>query len=197
MGVVPEAQNTGVGTWMMPELVAESKKRGEHRMELEVIETNAPGVRLYQKSGFGVLRRLVSFELSNPEEGQGSRLEEVDIREVAGLITAHGLPDLPWQVSGETIAQLGPPNTAYKAGPAYAVVTDTSADTVAIRTVIVESQARNQGQAARLLRGLMADFPGKQWKVPALCPEEMGELFKSVGFAGGPLAQFHMVSEWG
>jgi len=196
MAVVPEARATGVGSWLTAQLLAESKERGERRMELEVIEDNAPGVRLYRKSGFRTLRRLLSFALSDVNEGSKAELEEVDIREVARIVTTYGLPDLPWQVSGESLAQLGPPGRAYKSGAAYAAVSDPAGPSVAIRSIVVEPQGRRQGHAARLLRALIAEHPGKEWSVPALCPEEMGGLFERVGFARGPLTQLHMVREW-
>jgi ribosomal protein S18 acetylase RimI-like enzyme len=196
MAVVPEARATGVGSWLTAQLLSESRQRGERRMELEVIEENIPGVRLYWKSGFHTLRRLVCFALRDPHEGQKADLEEVDIREVARIVTRHGLPDLPWQVSGESLAQLGPPSRAYKCGAAYAAISDPAASSVAIRSVVVEPQGRRQGHAMRLLRALIAEYPGKEWNVPALCPEEIGGVFERVGFVKGPLAQLHMVTEW-
>ena len=47
-----------------------------------------------------------------------------------------------------------------------------------------------------LLLALMAEYPGVEWAVPALCPEEIGAIFQSVGFEPGDLSQFHMVKEW-
>jgi ribosomal protein S18 acetylase RimI-like enzyme len=196
MAVLPGARASGIGTWLLGRLLEESRGRGERRMELEVIEQNAPGVRLYEKSGFHTLRRLVSFSLSAADGGLGKEnLEEVDVREVARAVTAYGLPDLPWQVSGETIAHLGPPHVAYKMDAACVVITDPSVSTVAIRSAIVEPRGRGQGQGTRLLRALMARHPGKEWKVNALCPEEMGGLFESVGFVKGRLTQLHMVND--
>ena len=123
-------------------------------------------------------------------------IEETDIREVARKVTQHGMPDLPWQISGETIAHLGPPHRAYKLGAAYAVVTDPAAPQVMIRSLVVEPAGREKGQAAALLRAIMAENPGKEWRVPALCPEEIGGVFESVAFTREKLSQFHMVNTW-
>jgi ribosomal protein S18 acetylase RimI-like enzyme/predicted GNAT family acetyltransferase len=267
MAVIPEARGTGIGGRLTAVLLEESRARGEHRMELEVIEENATAVRLYERNGFGTIRRLVSFALSptggtggdakrkdggvdstqafrqgrgaqGPREGggrpreddrgttdgagetnegskgshnpgresrggsvgapaeHGADLDEVDVLEVARRVTRYGLPDLPWQVSGETVANLGPPHRAYKLGAAYAVLTDPTAATVMIRSLVVEPAGREKGRAAALLGALMAEFPGKEWRVPALCPEEIGGVFESVGFIREKLAQFHMVNSW-
>jgi predicted GNAT family acetyltransferase len=64
---------------------------------------------------------------------------------------------------------------------------------VAIRTTVVELEARRQGQAARLLRAVMAEHPGKAWIVPALCPAEIGGVFEKVGFEREDLSQLQMV----
>lgn len=196
MAVVPEARGERVGTWLTERLLAESEERGERRMELEVIEENAPGVRLYKKSGFRVLRRLVSFELSGSPEETEEELEDADIREVARMVTAHGLGNLPWQVSGESLACMGPPDRAFKLGGAYAAISKIDMPALVIRSIVVEPRMRGKGQGRRLLKALRAKYRGKAWSVPALCPEEMGGLFERAGFKRGELSQFHMVNEW-
>lgn len=196
MAVVPEARGEGIGTWLTERLLAESKERGERRMELEVIEENAPAVRLYKKGGFRVLRRLVSFELSGSPEETEEKLEDADIREVALMVTAHGLANLPWQVSGESLACMGPPDRAFKLGGAYAAISKIDMPALVIRSLVVEPRMRRKGQGRRLLKALRAKYRGKAWSVPALCPEEMGGLFERAGFERGELSQFHMFNEW-
>ena len=181
---------------MTERLLAESKERGDRSMELEVIESNTPAVRLYERTGFRTLRRLVSFRRSRSRDGQKKELKEIDIREVARQVTNHGLRDLPWQVSGESLAHLSPPCRAFRLNGAYAVVTDTNAPAVTIRSVLVEPHVRRQGQAVALLEALTAEFPDKEWNVPALCPEEIGAAFKRAGYEDGALSQFHMRRAW-
>jgi ribosomal protein S18 acetylase RimI-like enzyme len=196
MALVPEARRQGVGTWLVQRLLEESRERGERRMVLEVIEQNAAGIRLYQGCGFQVVRRLLSY--AGPgRTGKLADLEEVDVRQVAWAVTAHGLPDLPWQISGESLALVGPPSRAYQLGAACMVISNPELPRVGIRAVVVEPEARGQGQAARLLDALMARFPGKKWSVPALCPEEMGGFFEKLGLERGDLSQLQMALEWG
>lgn len=196
MAVVPGARGEGVGRFLTTRLIAESVERRERRMELEVIEANTPAVSLYEKTGFRKIRRLVSYDLSEPGEGQKAELTEIDIRQAAAQVTRHGLPDLPWQVSGESLAHMGPPNKALRLDAACAVLSDPGAPGVAIRSIVVDSRKRRLGQAKRLLLAIVAEYPGKKWAVPALCPEEIGAVFESAGFETGELSQFHMVKEW-
>jgi ribosomal protein S18 acetylase RimI-like enzyme len=193
MALVPKARGQGVGTWLMDQLVAEAKTRGEQAMLLEVIEQNNPAVSLYRRCGFQVQRRLVGFAGTQGEDASTEGLAAVDIREVARLVTRFGLPNLPWQISGETLAQLGFPNRAYRLEGAYAVISDPEAEQITLRSVLVRPEARRQGQAVRLLQALMANFPHKQqWRVPVLCPEEMGGVFEKIGFERETLTQLQM-----
>jgi GNAT superfamily N-acetyltransferase/predicted GNAT family acetyltransferase len=195
MALVPEARRQGVGRWAMAQLIDEARSRGERRMVLEVIESNEPAVRLYQHCGFRPLRRLVGYKALSPDGGDPVPVDEVDVREVARLVVAYGLPDLPWQVSGESLALMGPPNRAYRFEDAYAVLSDPVAPQIVVRSVIVKPEGRGQGKVARLLRLLMSNHPDKRWIVPPLCPEEIGGLFERVGFERGELSQLQMVAE--
>ncbi|MDY7075408.1 MAG: GNAT family N-acetyltransferase [Chloroflexota bacterium] len=194
MAIVPEARGKGIGKWLMEQLISEAKERGERTMVLEVVEQNAPGVRLYQGCGFRALRQLVGYAVAEPE-GVGGELKEIDVREAARMATMYGLPDLPWQVSGESLSRAGPPGKAYRMGSAYVAISDPERPHAAIRTIVVEPEARKQGQATRLLRAVTAEHPGKTWIVPALCPAEIGGVFEKVGFEKEDLSQLQMTLE--
>jgi ribosomal protein S18 acetylase RimI-like enzyme len=193
MGVAPEARGQGVGRWLMERLIEEACGRGERAMTLEVIEQNAAAVRLYERCGFQTLRRLVGYTLERAEGVTDSRLQEVDLREVARMLTAHGAPDLPWQASGETLAQMGLPNRGYRLGPAFAAISRPEQSPVGIRALVVAPEARRQGWASRLVRALQAQHPGRMWKVPALYPEDLSPgLFEKLGFLRDTLSQQQM-----
>jgi GNAT superfamily N-acetyltransferase len=164
-------------------------------MVLEVIEQNAPGVRLYESCGFKTRRRLLSYEGTFPQNELATPLQPVDIREAARWVTVHGLVDLPWQLSGESLAQSGPPNAAWQLDQAYIVISNPEAEQVAIRSLIVLPESRGQGQASRLVKGMLSRFPDKKWVIPALCPEEVGGLFEKTGFQRGELSQLQMQVE--
>jgi ribosomal protein S18 acetylase RimI-like enzyme len=195
MCLIPDARNNKIGSWCVEQLLQEAKARNDRVMTLEVIETNIPAVRLYQKQGFVTIRRLASYTGKFSETKVESSLEEIDIREVANRVSAHGLDDLAWQIAGESLAQLSPPNKAYKLNSAYAVISNPSAVQVAFRSVIVEPQARKQGAAKKLIQAIIAQHPNKEWKVPALCPEEVGGLFERVGFIPDKFSQLQMIAK--
>jgi ribosomal protein S18 acetylase RimI-like enzyme len=198
MAIIPEARGQGAGRWCMARLMEQATARGERTMVLEVIEGNTIAVRLYLACGFRLVRRLVSYAASPAADGTRPGLgapEEIDIRQMARLVTAFGLRDLPWQVSGESLAQIGPPSKAYRMGKAYVAISDPAGSQIVIRTLLVEPEARRQGQSTRLLRALMARYPEKTWRVPPLCPEEVGSAFESAGFARESLAQLQMEAD--
>ena len=205
MGISSDMRGKGAGTWFMNELVREACERGDREMVLEVIEQNEPAVALYKRSGFEIVRRLVGFErspkssrstpvepTSDSKSGDFALLEEIDLRTVGSLISHYGLPDLPWQLSGESIAQMTPPARAYKNGPAYIVISNPEAEHVAVWSVLVEPDARGKKLGVEMLRNVIAHHTGKTWHVPAIFPEECTKLFERAGFEKEDLSQWQM-----
>ena len=191
MSIVPKARGQKVGQWLMEQLIEQAKDRGDHRMELEVIQQNEAAVRLYQKVGFRTMRQLFGYRLESPP-GKPTALEKVDIRFLANLVSNYGLPNLPWQLSGESLAVTGPPHQAYCSESAYVVITDPQSDQIILRSILTLPEAREKGQAKNLLRGLFAQFPGKTWIVPAIFPAEMASFLEGLGFERQQLSQFQM-----
>ena len=192
MGIFREFRNKNAGSWLMGQLVREARVRGDHEIMLEVIEQNDPGVHLYKAHGFKTIRRLIGFTHQNPNKDAKSGLSQMDLRELGRLISLHGLPDLPWQLSGETIACLNPPARAYKHGEAYIAVSNPETEHVMIWSLLVEPQSRGKGLAVELLVNLMANHPGRTWHVPAIFPEELGIVFERAGFQREELSQWQM-----
>ena len=192
MGIIMEARNKGAGNWAMGHLLDDARLRGDKEMVLEVIEQNEPAVHLYQKHGFEIVRRLVGYKLERPQATSNDELEEIDIREMGRLISLYGLPDLPWQLSGETIAHHASPSRAFMLGDAFVLVSNLGVEHVAVWSVLVKPEKRGQSQGPRVMRALFAKFPNKTWHIPALCPEEVGFIFERVGMVREKLSQFQM-----
>jgi ribosomal protein S18 acetylase RimI-like enzyme len=206
MAIVPAQRGRGVGRFLVRELMREARARNDHAIVLEVIEENRPAVRLYERCGFRTQRRLLSFAWCEPQRDatagdapcevdaprQANALREVDVREVATLLTAHGPSDLPWQISGVSLALVAPPNRAFRLGPAYAAVTDPEAAQITLRAIVVAPDARRNGHALRMLLALRAAHAGRAWRVAALCPEEIGGLFARAGFERDGITQLQM-----
>ena len=198
MGIVSTARNGGTGTWAMGQLIAEAQTRGEKEMLLEVIEQNTAGVKLYEKVGFTKVRRLVGYRLENPqvtEDGGANaqdELQEIDIRELARVVAYHGLTNLPWQLSGPTIAHHTPPSRAYRLNDAYCLISNPEATDVSISSVLVKARSRGAGLSGVMMRALFARFPNKIWHVSPIFPEEMGVIFEQVGMTREALSQWQM-----
>lgn len=194
MGIAMEVRGKGAGSWFMAELIQEACQRNDREMVLEVIEQNEPAVKLYQKSGFQTVRRLIGFTRRGKEaqENERSALHKIDLRAMGRLVSQHGLPDLPWQLSGESIAQMNPPACAYCKGPAYLAISNPEAEHVVIWSLLVEQDARGDGLGPDMLKSVIASHRGKTWHVPAIFPEEFGKVFEKAAFAREELSQWQM-----
>ena len=194
MAIVPEARRTGVGRAAVLHLLTEAKARGDRTMVLEVIEQNTAAVELYRACGFIEIRRLIGFAgPPAPSVALSPDLMEVDLREVADAVTRYGLPGLPWQLSGETLAQLTPPSVAYRLDGAWIALSDPSQPVVTIRGLIAEPAAQEAGREAALLRAVMAKHPGREeWRLSAVWPEQLAAVIAPVGLPRTPLTQWQM-----
>lgn len=203
MAIVPEARRSGVGRAVMHHLLGEAKTRRDRHMVLEVIEQNTAAVQLYRAVGFREVRRLIGFAgppVKNATNVPGltnsdinSNLIEVDLREVAQAVTRFGLPDLPWQLAAETIAQLTPPYVAYRFNDAWIALTDPTAPTVTARALIADKSSSIPGREAAVLGAAMAKHPGrKEWRFSAVWPEEMADIFSPIRFPRSELTQWQM-----
>lgn len=195
LSVVPEARGKGIGEWITGQLIEESRARGDKRMVLEVIEQNERAVRLYEKLGFRVVRRLVEYEAESPE-GKEGELTEIDIYHLSHLVHEYGYENLPWQVCGENLASNGLPHRAYRLGDAFAAISNPGEESIKFLSLLTLPDARNQGQAARLLQALFAMYPGKVWTFRAIFPQEMEGFFRKMGFKGSEISQLQMVMEF-
>ena len=192
MGIVKESRGKKAGTWFMEKLIDEARERKDHQMVLEVIEQNEPAVQLYQKHGFETVRRLIGLVRQDAKQDAKSDFQEIDLREMGRMIQQHGLPNLPWQLSGETIALMNPPTRAYKLGDAYIAISNPDVEHVVIWSLLVEPSARGQELGVETLKKIMAHYSGKIWHVPAIWPEEFGVIFERAGFKREDLSQWQM-----
>lgn len=192
MGIAKEMRGQRLGSQFMEGLVREARERGDREMVLEVIEQNEAAVRLYRNCGFETVRRLIGFKYQDAKQDAKNGLIEADLREMGRLVSLYGLPDLPWQLSGETVALLTPPARAFGWEKAYVAVSNPEAEHVAVWSLLVEPQARGVGRATELLRRVMSSYAGRTWHVPAILPEELGVVFERAGFRREELSQWQM-----
>ena len=183
MAIDPNFRGQRMGTGLTGFLLRAARERGDRFFVLEVIEQNAPAVRLYQAAGFTPVRRLVGYSADAIAAKEADGLEEIDPIEIGMAVHRWGADDLPWQISPHALTTLGPPHRAFRLGPAMALMSNLAAEQVTLCTLVVEPAARRQGWATRLLWALSARFPGKKWRFPILMPEEIPEpFFTRLGF---------------
>lgn len=192
MGILSEGRNQSLGTQTMHQLIQEAQERQDKEMILEVIEQNTAGIKLYEKVGFKKVRRLVGYKLENPQVESNEELKEIDIRELARLVTYHGLKDLPWQLSGTTMMQHTPPSRAFKLNDAYCLISNPDANDIVIWSVLVKSRSRGAGLSNVMIKTLFKKFQNKIWHVPAIFPEEMSFIFEQVGMQRENISQWQM-----
>jgi ribosomal protein S18 acetylase RimI-like enzyme len=193
--LAPEARRQGVGRKAMELLLEEARQRGEQEMVLEVVEQNTAGVRLYEGLGFRKERRLVGYTANGGAAAVNTELTEISISEVACALMT-GQENLPWQISAETLGQGCLPARAYRLGAACTVISSPEAPQIGLRALYVSPEARRQGEATRLVRALMGQFPEKVWKFPILIPETIPSLFFTrLGFVREELSQWEMRRE--
>jgi GNAT superfamily N-acetyltransferase len=192
MAIIPEARGRSIAKACMTQLLDEAQARGDRTMTLEVIEQNTPAVRLYEQFGFQIIRRLVGHSGQPQAQPCDVRLETVDVREAARVLIAHNSPDLPWQLSGETLAQAGPPNIGYRSPTSFIVLTDPGAPTITVQALVTLPDARQQGNAAGLLRAAIARHPERTWRTSAIWPEAMSGVFEQAGLRRDALTQWQM-----
>jgi GNAT superfamily N-acetyltransferase len=192
MGIVQSMRGKGAGFGFMEKLIQEARERNDHDMVLEVIEQNENAVKLYQKCGFQSVRRLIGLIRKDARERKKDSIEEIDLREAGGLISQHGLSDLPWQLAGETIAHMNPPARAYRNGPALVVISNPNVEHIVIWSLVVEPQARGKQLSVEMLKSVIANHPGRTWHIPAIFPEEFGRIFERAGFEKEELTQWQM-----
>ncbi|MEP6894660.1 MAG: GNAT family N-acetyltransferase [Chloroflexota bacterium] len=192
MGIMQSQRGKSAGSWFMDKLIQEARERNDHDMVLEVIEQNEYAVRLYKKCGFQSVRKLIGLIRKDAKESTTASMIEIDLRQAGSLISQHGLSDLPWQLAGETIAHMNPPARAYRNGPALVVISNPDVEHVVIWSVLVEPDARGKALGVEMLKCVIANYTGKTWHVPAIFPEEFGNVFERAGFEREELTQSQM-----
>jgi GNAT superfamily N-acetyltransferase len=200
MALVPEARREGMGRALVMRLINEARARGNRMMVLEVIEQNVPAVRLYEGCGFTRVRRLAGFRRPAQAENIALRpapqLQQVDLRALAAVVKTNGFADLPWQLSAETLAQLPASTIAYSLDGAWIAVSTPDGSDPSVRALVTEQAHQGHGRGAALLRAVLARHPGKEWRMPAIWPDELAAVFLEAGFVRTPVSQWQMAREF-
>lgn len=101
MGIARGMRGRGFGQRMLGAAIQDARDRGDRRMLLEVIATNARAIALYRRHGFAATRRLLGFT-RDAGATAGEALAEIDPASVARHMAQDLVLDLPWQLAAET-----------------------------------------------------------------------------------------------
>jgi ribosomal protein S18 acetylase RimI-like enzyme len=114
MGVVPAARGRGHGVAVMQAILDHAAAAGASTVDLEVIESNAPAIRIYEELGFSETRRLLVWKLdpATDPEPEKIALEPIDAGTALDLIDSWVPEPSPWQRSRRTILNLPDPPEA-------------------------------------------------------------------------------------
>ncbi len=196
MGVAKSMRGRRVGQAMMQHCLAQARARGDAELLLEVIDSNAAAIRLYESVGLQKQRRLVGFECTKPPPAPDAvNLVEIDPAEFAAVAHREYERGVPWQLRPQTLANFTRPNRAFSLedGRAFALIGDPTVARVAVRGIAVPGPARRRGNGSRVLRALCAKFPGKSWAVGPIIPAGLAdEFFLANGFSRMALGQWEM-----
>ena len=193
MGVVRGARRTGAGWFAVGHLLDQARARGDRRVVLEVIETNAPAVRLYERAGFAATRRLVGFRAERVAPAEVA-LAPCDPAELGRQLARLGGADLPWQLAPATLSQVAPPALGFSLhDAAFALVTSVSDRSLGLGALLTLPPHRGRGLARQMLAGLASRYPGRAITVTSIVPEGLVDAFCTrVGLERAALTQLEM-----
>ncbi len=196
MGVLLQFKHQGVGSWLLEQLIAAARLRGDRKLVLEVIEQNTPAVDLYRKFKFNTVRRLCGFTCKEPPAFQSPTLPssavETDLVSLLQAAAQTASADLPWQIGLPALVSVNAPDRIYRDQQVFAVISDPARDTIVIRSLFSTSGVQDSAGLQRCLASLLALYPGKQWIASAIFPQEYKPAFEALNFKPSELTQFQM-----
>ncbi|HEX6460122.1 MAG TPA: GNAT family N-acetyltransferase [Thermoleophilaceae bacterium] len=105
MGTVPARRRRALGERALVASMDAASERGASGVWLEVIDRNEPALRLYEKLGFELVRDLVVWSLTAPQD-EPPRSREVEPEEARAWIAAHRQSREPWQRSDAALRHM-------------------------------------------------------------------------------------------
>ncbi len=154
MGVTARERRGGIGEALMRAAHESAAERGAAEVWLEVITTNEPAIRLYEKLGYEHVRELEIWAVE-PVEAQASAARETGAREAHARVRELRREPEPWQRADETLEHvLDAEGTIGLVGDgAAAVVRATESATVVEQIAAETADAAADVLAAALARG--------------------------------------------
>jgi ribosomal protein S18 acetylase RimI-like enzyme len=193
MGMLPEARGKRLGGAALEQLLPELREAQVQTLLLEVIGENERAVRLYERLGFTVQRRLIGFARAEAPAADAGEVVEIDPFDAVAFLAAHGEARLSWQLQPASLWALGWPTRGFSLGEhAVALATQTPGG-VALRGICVRASERRQGIGRALVAGVAAALEPGGWNVPPIVPEGLADGFLgALGFEPWRIWQHEM-----
>jgi ribosomal protein S18 acetylase RimI-like enzyme len=194
MGVRAPARGSGASKALLQQVIAEARAAHAASLELEVFVQNTPAVRLYRSAGFVDGPALWGFmrAAGGSVEEVADEPDVVSLEEAAGWLLLSGPDDLPYQVSGYALRHADVTQQPRRLGEALLVFGQAAVNERLVVNVLVDADPA-QADAARLLRWLVARYPGHAIHVPQLMRDDVAaRALRAAGFDVLALHQMQM-----
>jgi GNAT superfamily N-acetyltransferase len=152
MGVVPSERRAGIGEALMQSAHEAAAACGVAEVWLEVITSNTPALRLYEKLGYEQIRDLEVWEIEAAPRPSTAR--EADVHRAHEQVRALRRTREPWQRSDATLEHIlaSEAATGLVVDRSAAAVVRSAADHVTVEQIA----ARDVDAAAEILSGALA-----------------------------------------
>ena len=201
MGARPSARGSGAAAALLDDFIGRATGTGLATVELEVFAANERAWRLYRGRGFDVVHPLMGYE----HAGTAARRPAPAV-EAVPLLAAWSwlaeaearIADLPLQVTAPVLrvaASAAPrshPLQAWRHGSAQMVFAEQPSGAAVVVHSLIDDEP-GQRLRAGLAEALLAMYPGRTLRVPALQrPDLGGQALERAGFVPQPLHQWLM-----
>ncbi|GGJ28697.1 GNAT family N-acetyltransferase [Deinococcus roseus] len=191
LGVYPEHRKHGLGQKLTEAFLQPALERQDEVL-LECFQVNVGALQLYHKLGFEIQRSLLGYTGSVSPTAHAD-LKALSLQEAVAFVREQTEPDLPWQISPDTLISLPPTAQAYRLQDSVAIVSQ-AGEQLYLRSLVTHKESRHQRQATRLLQAISSKTGIQQWQAIPVFPETLiRPLAEKLGWQPSNLQQFEMV----
>ena len=173
-GIIPDFRGQGLAKSLFDHALPELRSRGVKRFLLEVLQSNEPAIKAYQKSGFEIVREFKCFVTETESLRKLPGSAGIDVRSINVATFESLIPEADWTPSFENrfTAHLAIPDHvtffgAHEANDCVGAIAYCSKLNWLL-SLLVKHSHRRRGVGRTLLQHLAATMPDAATKLPAL-----------------------------
>ena len=191
-GIIPDFRGQGLASRMFDHALPELEARGVERFLLEVLQSNEPAIKAYQKSGFAIAREFRCYIAGKEHLLSLPGGADIDVRFTDAASFENLIPEADWTPSFENRF------TAHRAIPDHVMFLGAYDEGNCVGTIayceklnwllslLVKRSYRRHGIGRALLRHLAGTLPDSVTKLAALNVDGqdagMQAFFEAAGF---------------